>query len=170
MLCSRWLFGLPILAATVFFSGCGGPAPYHYTYIPGKTAVVHSGRAVAPETAPARVKAAIEAGNEIAGLPYRMGGGHRTLHDCAYDCSGASSFVLREAGLLDTTLPSTGFRRYGERGYGDWISVYAREGHVFLVVAGLRFDTGYDHGARGPRWTTLSRPADHCVIRHPEGL
>ncbi|MEI8233528.1 MAG: peptidoglycan endopeptidase [Verrucomicrobiota bacterium] len=159
-----------VLALAVFLPGCCGPAPYHYTYVPGKTAVVRGGRAVAPPGAPATVKAAIEAGNQIAGLPYRRGGGHGRMYDSAYDCSGASSFVLREAGLLGTAIPSTAFRQYGSRGEGDWISVYARNGHVFLVVAGLRFDTGYGHGAKGPQWTTLSRPANGCVIRHPEGL
>ena len=56
-------------------------------------------------------------------------------------------------------------------GEGDWISVYARHGHVFLVVAGLRFDTGWTGASReGPRWTMRDRPADGCVVRHPEGL
>ena len=163
-------FSLCALTATVVLTGCSSPAPYHYTYVPGKTAVVHRGYAVVPAAAPAKVKAAIEAGNQIAGLPYRRGGGHGQLHDSAYDCSGSASFVLREAGLLNDTLTSTTFRRYGDHGKGDWISVYARKGHVFLVVAGLRFDTGYGAGAKGPHWTTASRPANGCVIRHPEGF
>jgi len=171
MLFPRFSFvGLAALAATVLLTGCGGPAPYHYTYVPGKTAVVHAGHAVVPESAPAPVKAAIDAGNQIAGLPYRRGGGHARMHDSAYDCSGASSFVLREAGLLQAPIPSTEFRGYGQGGKGDWISVYARKGHVFLVVAGLRFDTGYGGGAEGPRWTTLNRPTDGCVVRHPVGM
>jgi len=169
MLRSLSLF-LTASVVAVVLSGCGSPAPYHYSYVPGKTAVVQCGRAVVPESAPRRVKAAIEAGNQIAGLPYRRGGGHGQLHDTAYDCSGATSFVLRQAGLLETAIPSTSFRRYGEKGEGDWISVYARKGHVFLVVAGLRFDTGYGNGAKGPQWTTHDRPATGCVIRHPEGM
>ena len=167
---SLFLLGIVALASASILTGCSNPAPYRYTYVPGKTAVVHAGRAVAPPEAPARVKAAIDAGNQIAGMPYRMGGGHGRLHDSAYDCSGASSYILREAGLLDSTIPSTSFRKYGERGYGDWISVYARKGHVFLVVAGLRFDTGYGTRAKGPQWTTASRPADGCVVRHPDGF
>jgi len=171
MLFSRFSFvWAPALAATAFFAGCAEPAPYHYTYVPGKTAVVHRGHALVPASAPAEVKAVIEAGNEIAGLPYRRGGGHSRLHDSAYDCSGATSFVLHEAGLLPAPIPSTSFRAYGQGGQGDWISVYARKGHVFLVVAGLRFDTGYAGGAEGPRWTTLNRPVDGCVVRHPVGL
>jgi len=169
---SRFSFSwAPALVATALLAGCcAGPAPYHYTYVPGKTAVVNRGRAAIPESAPPQVKAAIAAGNQIAGLPYRRGGGHARLHDSAYDCSGATSFVLREAGLLQAPIPSTSFRAYGEKGKGDWISVYARKGHVFLVVAGLRFDTGYAGGAQGPRWTTLNRPVDGCVVRHPVGL
>jgi hypothetical protein len=43
-------------------------------------------------------------------------------------------------------MPSSSFRNYGSGGReDDWISVWARKGHVFLVVAGLRFDTGW-HG------------------------
>ncbi|MCX6967300.1 MAG: peptidoglycan endopeptidase [Verrucomicrobia bacterium] len=170
MLFPRFSFWLLALAVMALFSACSGPAAYHYSYVPGKTAVVQRGRAVAPASAPAHVKAAIEAGNQIAGLPYRRGGGHARLRDSAYDCSGATSFVLREAGLLEAPIPSTGFRRYGQGGKGDWISVYARKGHVFLVVAGLRFDTGYGSGAKGPQWTTLSRPVNGCVVRHPVGL
>lgn len=171
MLFPRFSFlGLSALVATVLLTACGGPAPYRYTYVPGKTAVVHRGQAVAPEKAPERVRAAIEAGNRIAGLPYRRGGGHARHLDSAYDCSGATSFVLNEAGLLQNPIPSTAFRGYGANGKGDWISVYARKGHVFLVVAGLRFDTGYAGGAEGPRWTTLDRPVKGCVVRHPEGM
>ena len=169
MLFSRFSW-FSALAAAALLTGCGSPAPYHYAYVPGKTAVVQRGHALVPEAAPACVKAAIEAGNQIAGLPYRRGGGHARLHDTAYDCSGATSFVLRQAGLLENAIPSTSFRRYGEKGEGDWISVYARKGHVFLVVAGLRFDTGYGNGAKGPQWTMMDRPTRGCVVRHPEGM
>jgi len=166
-----FLFRLfPALAVALVLAGCADSPTYHYTYVPGKTAVMHGAHAVAPAGAPPCVKQAIEAGNRIAGLPYRYGGGHARHVDSAYDCSGATSFVLREAGLLETPIPSTSFRRYGEGGKGDWISVYARKGHVFLVVAGLRFDTGWGGRAKGPRWTKLDRPINECVIRHPVGL
>jgi hypothetical protein len=163
-------FWFSVLTAALLLTGCSSPAPYHYTYVPGKAAVVKGGQALIPEAAPARVKAAIEAGNQIAGLPYRRGGGHARLHDTAYDCSGATSFVLRQAGLLENAIPSTSFRNYGARGEGDWISIYARKGHVFLVVAGLRFDTGYGNGAKGPQWTMMDRPTRGCVVRHPRGM
>jgi len=38
-------------------------------------------------------------------------------------------------------MSSTEFRSYGDRGAGKWITIYAREGHTFAVIAGLRLDT-----------------------------
>ena len=165
----RWsLFVFGSLACLV---GCAETPPYQYEYIPGRTATVTAeGTAVAPPQAPAPVQAAIAAGNEIAGSSYQYGGGHGERRG-GFDCSGATSYVLRAAGQLRDSMPSEGFRNYGENGPGRWISVYARDGHVFLVVAGLRFDTGYTGEENsGPRWTRRSRPADGCVIRHPAGL
>jgi hypothetical protein len=46
-------------------------------------------------------------------------------------------------------------------------TIYATRDHVFLVIAGLRFDTGWTGGSRGPRWTTRSRPTTGAVERHP---
>jgi hypothetical protein len=159
---------LPLLVI-VLLAGCTQPS-YTYRYVPGKTADLHDGYASAPPEAPARVQAAVAAGNRIAGLPYARGGGHAIGDASAYDCSGAVSYVLREAGLLHDSMPSTGFRKYGEPGEGEWISIYARKGHVFLAVAGLRFDTGWTSQPEGPQWTTKDRPANGCVIRHPPGL
>lgn len=157
------------LCALLLLTACSGPS-YTYCYVPGKTGVVQQGYAFPPPEAPPAVHAAIAAGNRIAGFPYRRGGGHARHDDSAYDCSGAVSYVLRESGLLRDSMPSKGFRRYGRSGEGEWISVYARRDHVFLVVAGLRFDTGWTRAPEGPRWTTLSRPANGSVIRHPGGL
>ena len=155
----------------LWFTGCAETPPYTYQYIPGRTATLApDGTAVAPPRAPEPVQAAIAAGNEIAGTPYVYGGGHGRGGG-GIDCSGATSYVLRAAGRLRDSMPSEAFRRYGESGPGEWISVYARDGHVFLVVAGLRFDTGWTGvKSSGPRWTRRSRPADGCVIRHPSGL
>jgi hypothetical protein len=38
------------------------------------------------------------------------------------------------------------------------------------VVAGLRFDTGYNNAGNGPRWSEKMRPSDGYTVRHPEGL
>jgi len=154
----------------LLLASCAGPAPYHYHYVEGKTAFLSNGCAVAPPNAPPSVQEAIAAGNRIAGSPYVYGGGHSGGFSKGYDCSGAASFLLSAANLLSSPIPSRGFRSYGEGGAGEWISIYARKDHVFLVIAGLRFDTGWTQGASGPQWTTLSRPADGCVIRHPVAL
>lgn len=162
---------LPALSlfAILLLGGCSSPS-YTYRFVPGRTATLRDGVAVASPDAPAEVHAAIAAGNRIAGLPYARGGGHGSVVDSAYDCSGATSYVLIGASQLRSPMPSSAFRRYGRSGEGEWISVFARRGHVFLSVAGLRFDTGYHDGPRGPVWTTRSRPADGAVVRHPAGL
>ena len=73
--------------------------------------------------------------------------------------------------MLRSDMPSTGFRKYGRGGdEDDWLQVWARKGHVFLVIAGLRFDTGWHGMEEGPRWTTKSRPAKGYVIRKPAAL
>ena len=162
--------GAIAMIALGLLAGCASPPPYRYHYVPGKTALLGNGHAIAPQGAPADVQAAIAAGNRIAGMPYAYGAGHARTFDGAYDCSGAASFVLEAAGRLHDPMPSKAFRHYGREGYGKWITVYARRDHVFLVVAGLRFDTGWTRGPKGPQWTTQSRPAKGCVLRHPEGL
>ena len=126
--------------------------------------------ATPPSDAPLPVRQAISAGNELIGKPYRYGGGHHTFDDDAYDCSGAVSYVLHSIGRLETPTPSSSFRGYGDRGPGRWVTIYASRGHVFLVVAGLRFDTGFGDHSHGPRWLTRSRPTDGYVMRHPSGL
>ncbi len=160
-----------VLALAVLFSSCSTTQPYQYRLVQGKSAILRDGIAVAPPQAPRVVHAAIAAGNRIAGSPYRYGGGHRRVIDSGYDCSGAVSSVLHQAGLLRGSLTSIGFKRYGRSGQGRWISVYARRDHTFLVIAGLRFDTGWNgRGRSGPRWTTKPRPTDGFVVRHPPGL
>jgi peptidoglycan hydrolase-like protein with peptidoglycan-binding domain len=127
------------------------------------------GLAVAPASAPEEVREIIEAGNRIAAKPYRYGGGHGRFRDSGYDCSGSVSFALHGAGLLDTPLDSTGFMRWGDRGRGEWVSIYANPGHAYMTVAGLRFDTSA-RKASGNRWTEQTRSARGYRVRHPEGL
>jgi cell wall-associated NlpC family hydrolase len=158
------------LLVAIFLAACETTPPYTYHYIPGRTATLENGLAVAPEKAPRIVREAIWAGNELVGKSYRYGGGHASFYDSAYDCSGAVSYVLHAIGRLETPTPSDGFRHYASGGPGKWMTVYAANGHAFLVVAGLRFDTSYGSGGHGPQWLTKSRPADHYVLRHPEGL
>ena len=129
------------------------------------------GLAIAPDSAPQQVKDVIASANEIVGKPYKYGGGHGQWEDSGYDCSGSMSYALHGAGLLNEPLTSSGFESYGDAGEGQWISTYGSGGHSFMVVAGLRFDTGFNEDASdGPKWSERMRPGDGYVARHPEGL
>jgi cell wall-associated NlpC family hydrolase len=137
----------------------------------GETATLGAdGRAVAPESAPQQVKDAIAAANRIVGKPYKYGGGHGRWEDSGYDCSGAMSYALHGAGLVNRARTSGDYMRWGQAGKGSWITVYAHSGHGFLVIAGLRFDTGWNNAGKGPRWSEEMRPADGYTVRHPKGL
>jgi hypothetical protein len=115
------------------------------------------------------VATVIAAGNEIATKPYKWGGGHGAWKDSGYDCSGSVSFALAGAGLLDSPLTSGGLMRYGKPGPGRWITIYANNGHTFMVVAGLRFDTSGAQG--GTRWQPPDgRSYAGFTARHPPGL
>jgi hypothetical protein len=129
------------------------------------------GTATAPASAPAVVKAVIDAGNRIIDKPYKYGGGHGKWEDSGYDCSGSMSYALHGGGLLDRALTSSDFESFGEAGKGTWITTYGSGGHSYMVVAGLRFDTGYnDSSSDGPDWSTKMRPGSGYVARHPAGL
>lgn len=157
----------------MLLTSCGSQVrakkPVNYDFVSGKTALLQDGVAYAPRNAPAVVHRAIAAGNRLQDKPYKWGGGHRVLNDTGFDCSGAVSYVLREAGLLNGQMPSRGFFNYGEKGAGKWITVYVRNGHVFMTIAGLRLDTGWGGGRKGPRWQSRSRPGRGHVMRHPAG-
>ncbi|MDX6377903.1 MAG: peptidoglycan DL-endopeptidase RipB [Gaiellaceae bacterium] len=131
--------------------------------------VLRDGSAVAPDDAPDIVKRVILAGNAIAKFPYKWGGGHGAWRDSGYDCSGSVSFALAAAGLLDRPLTSGLFALWGEEGPGEWITIYANDGHVFMLVAGLRFDTS-GRGRAGTRWQEAPRPIGGFAVRHISGL
>ncbi len=138
--------------------------------VPGDIAVLRGEIAHAPANAPLAVKQAIWAVNTIIRKPYRWGGGHSTFFDVGYDCSGTVSFLLHHAGALATPSPSKGLLNWGEPGPGRWITVYARSGHTFAIVAGLRLDTTGRTEGEGPRWRPNGRDLSKFVARHPPGL
>lgn len=142
--------------------------------VPGVVAQIVNGIAYAPDQAPDPVKQAIWAGNQIVGMPYRLGGGHKLgFVDRAYDCSGTVSFAMHGAGLLATPRDSSSFMRFGAAGKGQWITVYTNPGHAFAVIAGLRLDTsaaGDPAGGSGPRWRPNLRSTRGYRARHPIGL
>ena len=146
--------------------------PYTYEFSYGESTLLRGdGRAIPPKTAPGPVKAAIAAGNRIQGKPYVYGGGHKRLEDRGYDCSGTVSYALINAGLLESPAPSKYFTKYGKPGPGKWITIYAKYGHTFMTVGGLRLDTGWrDDERRGPKWQTRSRPTKGYTMRHPAGF
>lgn len=86
-----------------------------------------------------------------------------------HDCWGSISYALASAGLLDAPLDSGRLMGYGKPGKGRWVTIYTNPGHVFMVVAGVRFDTG---GTRrtGSRRQPGMRPVGGYVVRHPPGL
>jgi hypothetical protein len=140
--------------------------------VPGKRAVLRHGIAYAPADAPDSVKEAIWAANRIQDRPYVWGGGHGSFEDYGYDCSGTVSYALHHAGVLGAAMGSSEFLRYGERGRGRWVTIYARPGHTFVLIAGLRLDTTdlYYGGDVGPRWHTDARDTHGFAARHPAGL
>jgi len=136
---------------------------------PGMKAKVGSdGLAIAPAAAPAAIKAVIAAGNKIALKPYIYGGGHGKWEDAGYDCSGSVSYALHGGALLNSPLPSGDFMDWGAAGYGQWITLFANGGHIYAVIAGLRFDTS-GKSAHGSRWQSDMRSASGYSIRHPKG-
>ena len=136
--------------------------------------VLADGRALPPPGAPPEVRAVIEAANRIVDKPYVWGGGHRSWDDRGYDCSGAVGYALHGAGLLDYTMVSGTMADYlGERGVGRWITVHANDRHVYMVVAGLRFDTRDGPTIwTGPRWhADMPRnPGRWFTPLHPAGF
>jgi hypothetical protein len=141
--------------------------------IASSRAALRNGIALAPADAPLAVKRAIWAANQLCSKPYRYGGGHGSFRDTGYDCSGTVSYALGGARLIASPLSSSDFRSYGERGQGRWITVYARNGHTFAVIAGLRLDTTPGDSSKyrwAPRWQTTTRGPAGFEARHPVGL
>jgi hypothetical protein len=135
-----------------------------------KATALDNGVALQPLQAPAEVLKIIEAGNAIARTPYKWGGGHGRWQDTGYDCSGSVSFALYFAGLLEGPRDSGRLMNWGKSGPGKWVTVYASPSHVYMEVAGIRFDTS---GAKvtGSRWQNdLRGRRPGFVARHPVGL
>lgn len=150
-----------------------GSFPLTGPTVPGNEARLRGGLALAPANAPVSVKRAIWAANQLRTKPYRYGGGHRSFYDSAYDCSATVCYALAGAGLVSAPLSSKELRAYGSRGRGKWITVYARNGHAFAVIAGLRLDTTSPNNPSrrwAPRWQPTPRMPFGFEARHPTGL
>jgi hypothetical protein len=159
--------------------GTGGTpvTPPATTPAPATAAIVGT-RAVAPVSVPLRVRHVMTAANRLVAKPYRWGGGHRAFSsrlDPGYDCSGSVSYALYGGRFLAYPEDSTGLAKWGRPGPGRWITVYANKDHAYVVVAGLRFDTGmHDPGpaptGTGPRWSLMPRAPKGFTARHPVGF
>jgi hypothetical protein len=158
--------------------GAGGAGAVQTTM--GRRATLLSDdEAAAPAAAPAAVRGIIAAGNQIVGKPYLYGGGHALPLDqiaSAYDCSSSVAHLLWGGGLLPANgdMTSSAFEHWGLPGPGRWVTIYASAAHVFMYVAGLRWDThnaaGPDDGLPGIGWHPLVREHAGFVVRHPPGL
>jgi lysozyme family protein len=115
------------------------------------------------------VRRVVRAGNRIARMPYKYGGGHGAWNDWGYDCSGSVSYALHGGGLLSTQLDSGQLMSYGAAGPGRWITIYANPGHAYMVVRGRRFDTSGQYRT-GSRWQPNDRSSAGYTVRHPPGL
>jgi cell wall-associated NlpC family hydrolase len=140
-----------------------------------QAAIDSNGDALIPDTAPRKLVALMHAANDVAHKPYVYGGGHGRVAgevwtDSAYDCSGSVSYALAAAGYLKGPETSGTLMSFGKPGPGKWVTIFANDGHTFMVVAGLRFDTS-GRQITGTRW----QPADArsyagFTVRHPVGL
>jgi len=135
----------------------------------GGLAINPGGDVQPPPGAPAAVGQMMAAGNAIATLPYIWGGGHGSFISPGYDCSGSVSYVLAAAGLLSSPETSGGFESYGDPGPGQWVTIYANAGHVWMTIAGWRFDT-VALAEDGTRWSQGGGEYGGFVVRHPPGL
>lgn len=178
-----------VLASSALAGGGVSAAPHHHPTVAGAKAKLRNGVAIAPKSAPKRVKAAIAAANRIAnGHGYLLGGGHewkagkpiwnpqklakfQGFKRSKYDCSGTVSYVLHAARAISAPAPSGPLESWGAKGRGKWISVYANGGHAFMTVAGLRFDTA-DVAGTGPGWAKSMgyESPKSFTVRHKNGL
>ncbi len=164
------LFALP--AGSAMASGAVGHGGGSGTVPGSKAKLKRNGQAVPPASAPARVKRAIRAANDIAGDDYYYGGGHKPgFRDRrGYDCSGAASYALGKYGAkkLSAPMPSGDFMRWGGKGKGKWITTYANGGHMYTMIAGLRFES--HTSGDGPSWSKERATKSGYKVRHPKGL
>jgi hypothetical protein len=170
----------PAPDAAVDAAACAPAGLSGVALTPGQRAkLLPSGQAAAPAGAPAAVKDIIAAGNQIVGKPYVYGGAHGLpLSEIApaYDCSSSVEHLLYGARLLPLTYgaASSELESFGLPGPGHWVTLYASADHVFMYVAGLRWDThdaaGPGDGSGGIGWHPLVRSSVGFVARHPVGL
>jgi cell wall-associated NlpC family hydrolase len=142
--------------------------------VPGGDSVGGDGQIPIPPGIPEVVQRVIAGANAIADFPYVYGGGHASFVSSSYDCSGSVSYALAAGGLLGVPETSGALESWGEPGPGQWITIYASAGHVYMYVniggRWMRFDTVGRSGPFASRWQPSIRSNAGFVARHPPGL
>jgi hypothetical protein len=163
-------------------------SPTPVVFVRGERAQLMAGDghlALVPAAAPAPVRAMVIAGNELQGLSYGPGGHPDPRGVAQEDCSSSLNYLLYRAAIRpiseivrDNPLAQD-YTSWGAPGAGRWVSIFATQSHVFVVVAGLRLDTshhGTDVGPNrledGPRWRIFAGIPTWArwSVRHPPGL
>ncbi len=168
----RFSAGSPSKADASCAASSGGLSIPSSDCAPVKKARLIRGIAYAPDNAPAAVKRVIAAANRIRLKPYIYGGGHTLSRrlQAGYDCSGSVSYALRAGGFISYPMPSGSFTNWKQPGAGKWITTYANGGHMYMIVAGLSFDTSNMSSSGGNRWSTSIRSSKGFSVRHPGGF
>jgi cell wall-associated NlpC family hydrolase len=142
--------------------------------LPGGESIGGNGTIPIPPNVPAVIQRVIAGANEITDLPYVYGGGHASFEDNAYDCSGSVSYALAAGGLLSAPQTSGELESWGAAGPGNWITIYASAGHVYMYVnvgnGWMRYDTVGRSGPFASRWHPYIRSNEGFVARHWPGL
>ena len=126
------------------------------------------GRAVLPKGTPRSVALVVAAANETPPSPTSGAVGTARGRTRA---TTARAPWRRAGGRAATREPARlewpeALRRWGA---GRWITIHSNPGHVFMTVAGLRFETS-GQGSAGTRWQPPSRSTGGFTVRHPPGL
>jgi cell wall-associated NlpC family hydrolase len=137
--------------------------------VAGGFSVGGNGTISIPQNVPEAVQRVVAGGNAIADFPYIWGGGHASFVANGYDCSGSVSYALAAGGLLSAPLVSGELAHWGAPGPGRWITIYANEGHTFMDVDGVWFDTAGRSGPYASRWLVSTPPLAGYAVRHPPG-
>ena len=135
----------------------------------GGSSVGGNGTIPIPSGVPEAIQRVVAGGNEIADFPYIWGGGHASFVANGYDCSGSVSYALAAGGLLSAPLVSGQLASWGDPGPGRWITIYANNGHTFMNVDGIWFDTAGRSGPYASRWLVSTPPLAGYSVRHPPG-
>ena len=146
--------GTPLSAAATTSPDDCEAGPLTGPITPGaQSGILPDGLATIPQDAPPAVQRAIAAGNRIVHTFYsqeRRAGMLAHVED-SYDCSGASDYILYQAGLSDPTVDvgdavagtGTTIERYGQPGSGQWITVFGSSAHEFIKVDNIVMDTAH---------------------------